>query len=401
MIRSKGEAGTGDIVEAVRHLRTITGEIRRLQGARRRRARDRRQGARRAARPRARDVAETGRLPVVMFCAGGIATPADAALVMQLGAEGVFVGSGIFKSEDPETRARRGRRGDDALPGLGPRAEGLRGPRRGDAVARGAQARRGPAPGEPRLVSAPRAGACSSASSRSRATSRRTRRCSRGLGATVREVRVPARPRGARRARHARRRVDDDDARHRARGARRAAARVPAAGRPMLGTCAGLIMLDREHLGVMDIVAPSATRSAARSTASRRTSTSGSRAARCAPCSSARRGCRARAGRRGARRGRRPSGRRARGPRAGDQLPPELSGDTRAARGCSSRTCAPRAVLTRQTTSPWRMVFSVTTAARRTAAGSPGRRPSCRCPDRRLPPNGWRPTIAPVIARLT
>ena len=105
MIRSKGEAGTGDIVEAVRHMRQITGEIRRLARARRGRAADRRQGARRAARARAR-ARSRRRLPVVLFCAGGIATPADAALMMALGAEGVFVGSGIFKSEDPPTRAR-------------------------------------------------------------------------------------------------------------------------------------------------------------------------------------------------------------------------------------------------------------------------------------------------------
>ncbi|HUB76400.1 MAG TPA: pyridoxal 5'-phosphate synthase lyase subunit PdxS [Solirubrobacteraceae bacterium] len=105
MIRSKGEAGTGDIVEAVRHLRTITGEIRRLgtlddaelAGA-----------AKELGAPLdlVRHAARDGRLPVVMFCAGGIATPADASLVMQLGAEGVFVGSGIFKSEDPAARAR-------------------------------------------------------------------------------------------------------------------------------------------------------------------------------------------------------------------------------------------------------------------------------------------------------
>ena len=105
MIRSKGEAGTGDIVEAVRHLRQITGGIRRLTtlddaelaGA-----------AKELAAPLqlVRQVAAAGRLPVVLFCAGGIATPADAALVMQLGAEGVFVGSGIFKASDPERRAR-------------------------------------------------------------------------------------------------------------------------------------------------------------------------------------------------------------------------------------------------------------------------------------------------------
>jgi len=105
MIRSKGEAGTGDIVEAVRHMRMIAGEIRRLG------ALDETELAGAAKRLQApldlvRGVAERGRLPVVLFCAGGIATPADASLMMQLGAEGVFVGSGIFKSEDPERRAR-------------------------------------------------------------------------------------------------------------------------------------------------------------------------------------------------------------------------------------------------------------------------------------------------------
>ena len=103
MIRSKGEAGTGDIVEAVRHLRTINGEIRRIGTL------DDAELATAAKEHGApldlvRSVAEHGKLPVVVFCAGGIATPADAALVMKLGAEGVFVGSGIFKSEDPERR---------------------------------------------------------------------------------------------------------------------------------------------------------------------------------------------------------------------------------------------------------------------------------------------------------
>jgi pyridoxal 5'-phosphate synthase pdxS subunit len=105
MIRSKGEAGTGDIVEAVRHLRSITQSIRKLS------ALDEAELATAAKELQAplhlvRQVAQEGHLPVVLFCAGGIATPADAALVMQLGAEGVFVGSGIFKSEDPERRAR-------------------------------------------------------------------------------------------------------------------------------------------------------------------------------------------------------------------------------------------------------------------------------------------------------
>jgi pyridoxal 5'-phosphate synthase pdxS subunit len=105
MIRSKGEAGTGNVVEAVRHIRLITSEIRRLS------AMDEAELPTAAKELQAplelvREVAEKGRLPVVLFCAGGIATPADAALMMRLGAEGNFVGSGIFKSSDPERRAR-------------------------------------------------------------------------------------------------------------------------------------------------------------------------------------------------------------------------------------------------------------------------------------------------------
>jgi len=105
MIRSKGEAGTGDIVEAVRHMRAITNEIRRLATLG---EDETASAAKQLAAPLdlVRGVAREGRLPVVLFCAGGIATPADAALMMALGAEGVFVGSGIFKSEDPPARAR-------------------------------------------------------------------------------------------------------------------------------------------------------------------------------------------------------------------------------------------------------------------------------------------------------
>jgi pyridoxal 5'-phosphate synthase pdxS subunit len=104
MIRSKGEAGTGNVVEAVRHIRLITGEIRRLASLN---EMELPAAAKELQAPLelVRDVAARGRLPVVLFCAGGIATPADAALMMQLGAEGNFVGSGIFKSEDPATRA--------------------------------------------------------------------------------------------------------------------------------------------------------------------------------------------------------------------------------------------------------------------------------------------------------
>jgi len=105
MIRTKGEAGTGDVVHAVRHMRTIVLEMKQLtvMGEEELYAR-----AKELAAPveLVRLVAGTGKLPVPNFSAGGIATPADAALVMQLGAEAVFVGSGIFKSEDPSTRAR-------------------------------------------------------------------------------------------------------------------------------------------------------------------------------------------------------------------------------------------------------------------------------------------------------
>ena len=105
MIRSKGEAGTGNIVEAVRHLRSILGDIGKITQADGPELFDwAKQLA--APLPLVQEVHDTGRLPVPMFCAGGIATPADAALVMQLGAESVFVGSGIFKSDDPARRAR-------------------------------------------------------------------------------------------------------------------------------------------------------------------------------------------------------------------------------------------------------------------------------------------------------
>jgi pyridoxal 5'-phosphate synthase pdxS subunit len=105
LIRSKGEAGTGNIVEAVRHLRSVLGDIRTLSRAD---PAERYSWAKNLSAPieLVREVAETGRLPVPLFCAGGIATPADASLVMQIGAEAVFVGSGIFKSEDPARRAR-------------------------------------------------------------------------------------------------------------------------------------------------------------------------------------------------------------------------------------------------------------------------------------------------------
>lgn len=109
MIRTKGEAGTGDVVEAVKHIRTVNADIARAQAALR-------HGGEGAIRALAREIgcdaallkqtAELGRLPVVNFAAGGVATPADAALMMQLGCDGVFVGSGIFKSGDAAKRAK-------------------------------------------------------------------------------------------------------------------------------------------------------------------------------------------------------------------------------------------------------------------------------------------------------
>jgi pyridoxal 5'-phosphate synthase pdxS subunit len=105
MIRTKGEAGTGNVVEAVRHMRAVTGEIRRLQGLG---TQELVMEAKKLGAPvdLLEETARLGRLPVVNFAAGGIATPADAALMMQLGCDGVFVGSGIFKSENPSARAK-------------------------------------------------------------------------------------------------------------------------------------------------------------------------------------------------------------------------------------------------------------------------------------------------------
>jgi pyridoxal 5'-phosphate synthase pdxS subunit len=105
MIRSKGEAGTGDVSEATKHIRTILGEIRALSA----KSEDELYvSAKELQAPYAlvKEVAQTGKLPVVLFTAGGVATPADAAMMMQLGADGVFVGSGVFKSGDPVARAK-------------------------------------------------------------------------------------------------------------------------------------------------------------------------------------------------------------------------------------------------------------------------------------------------------
>ena len=257
MIRSKGEAGTGDIVEAVRHLRSITGEIKRLGTLDEIELFDGGQGAAGAATTSCAASPQNGKLPVPLFCAGGIATPADASLVMQLGAEAVFVGSGIFKSEDPAARCRaRSSRRRRTSPTPSASRAASRGPRaRRWTRSRRASSTRRKLLAEPRLVGRT-AWRRSSASWRSRAASTRTCSVLRALGAEVREVRVPAD-------------LDGLDGLvlpggesttmtlgDRARGPGRAAARprrAPAC--PVLGTCAGLIMLDRDHLGLMDIVA--------------------------------------------------------------------------------------------------------------------------------------------------
>ena len=151
MIRSKGEAGTGNIVEAVRHLRAITDGIRRLTMLP---EEELMTEAKNLGAPYelVREVRALKSLPVVLFCAGGIATPADAALVMRLGADGVFVGSGIFKSSRPAAHRQGDRQGDDPLPGPRDSGRSLARPGRPDARP-GAQVHpAGPADGRARLV---------------------------------------------------------------------------------------------------------------------------------------------------------------------------------------------------------------------------------------------------------
>ena len=175
MIRSKGEAGTGNIVEAVRHLRSIIGDIRKIGLADEPELFD---WAKRlqAPLPLVQEIAETGWLPVPLFCAGGVATPADAALVMQLGAEAVFVGSGIFKSDDPARRAKAIVEAtthfrDPQILAKVSRGLGARDAGRGDRHAR-RQARR------PGLVSADAGGEAARCRGRSMGTAR-TSACSR------------------------------------------------------------------------------------------------------------------------------------------------------------------------------------------------------------------------------
>ena len=146
MIRTKGEAGTGNVVEAVRHMRQLWDDIRRVQNM----PEDELYAAAKelgAPYELVKEVHEHGRLPVVNFAAGGIATPADAALMMQLGADGVFVGSGIFKSENPEPMARAIVKATTHYRDAGDHRRGVARPRQGDA---GPRDRRHPGEGDPR-----------------------------------------------------------------------------------------------------------------------------------------------------------------------------------------------------------------------------------------------------------
>ena len=250
MIRSKGEAGTGDIVEAVRHLREITADLRRLRNLDEAElpsaARDLR-----APLELVRGVAEGGRLPVVLFCAGGIATPADASLVMQLGAEGVVRGLGDLQVLGPAATRPRHRRGHDALRRPRARRPRLRGAGRGDDLARGAQAGRRAAPQPTRLVAGtvPPVVGVLALQGDFEAHARLLRAC----GAEPREVRVPAELEG----------LDGlvlpgGESTVMTLGIEREGLAAPLralheAGTPILGTCAGLIMADRDHLGLIDV----------------------------------------------------------------------------------------------------------------------------------------------------
>ncbi len=163
MIRSKGEAGTGDVSEATKHIRTIRAEINALRA----KTKDELYVAAKelqAPYDLVAEIAETGKLPVVLFTAGGVATPADAAMMMQLGADGVFVGSGIFKSGNPAARGRD-RQGDHVPRRPEDRGGSLARARRGDGRHQRQRPPRAAPPGRAWLVTAP-----ASASSPCRAT---------------------------------------------------------------------------------------------------------------------------------------------------------------------------------------------------------------------------------------
>ena len=238
--------------------------------------------------------------------------------MMQLGAEGVFVGSGIFKSEDPATPRGGDRRGDDALPGRRARRARLRGPRPGDDLARDAQARGAAAPRQPRLVSAPLVGVLALQGDFEAHAA-----MLRGLGAEVREVRVPADLEGLDGLV-----IPGGESTTMTLGIAREGLAEPLralvrSGTPVLGTCAGMIMLDREHLGLADYtvqaqrVRPPDPLLRGRPRDPRRRRRAGAR--RLHPRAVDRR---ARRRRRGARRGRRPRRRRAPGQHARDLVPP-------------------------------------------------------------------------------
>ena len=339
MIRSKGEAGTGNIVEAVRHLRGITGGIRRLQSlgaeelaaaakelqapARRRRARSRRPGW----------------LPVPLFCAGGIATPADAALDDAARRRGQLRRLGDLQVRGPRAPRPRDRRGDHALRDparVAAASMELGEPMRGDDIAQLA------AEGE--LLQHRGSDACwraAGAARRERATLRVGVLASQGdfaahvemltaLGADAREVRTPADVAGLDALVIPGGESHDDREGDRARRARARDPRPRRGRRPMLGTCAGLIMCDREHLGLIDATrAPQRVRAPARELRGRpRDRGPRPRAAsrRLHPRALDRA---ARPRGRGARRGRRPPGRRAPGPVLACAFHPELTDDSR------------------------------------------------------------------------
>ena len=302
MIRSKGEAGTGDVVEAdpphAHDPRRASAGCATL---------DENELFAAAKELRApyelvREVAELGKLPVVLFTAGGIATPADAAMMMQLGAEGVFVGSGIFKSGDPAAARRGDRQGDHVLRRPRRDRQGLPRPRRGD----GRHQRRRRSPADRDAAAPTAAGDVRPRRIGVLALQGDVREHLAALRGARRRRRVPVRrPEELdrrRRPRAARRRVDDDGKLAAPSTCSSRCASASRGGLPAFGSCAGMILLAdriaRRHRRTRRRSAGStspcaATPSAARSTPSRPTSTStGSTAAPCTRSSSGRRGSR-------------------------------------------------------------------------------------------------------------
>jgi pyridoxal 5'-phosphate synthase pdxS subunit len=258
MMRTKGEAGTGNVVEAVRQLRDVLSEIRKLQGMR---EDELFVAAKELQAPYelVKQVAADGKLPVVNFVAGGISTPADAALVMQLGSEGVFVGSGIFKSEDPARMANaivQATTHFDNASIIAEVSKGLGAPMRGIAMEA--------IPEQERLAVA--AGRAARHAPRSRPPMRIGVLALQGdfrehltvLDAIgVEGVRCGCRRTSTASPDHpAGRREHDDAPLDRALGARRADPRLAATGAPLYGTCAGMIVLSKEIVGGEQPVLP-------------------------------------------------------------------------------------------------------------------------------------------------